>query len=393
MSSYCSKKEAEEFFYLAQARKLSDVFSNGFIVPEGLKPLIDQSKIIKYGYNQSKKIVDSGQKVCNLFDVVIQAIANVDCNRMDYFNHSSAFSWSVVIDNGVLVGFTPWNNEEKDNNIITLQTSDLFSKIKTTIYRFFQATLMMFERSINSSKMILKSDLTKMSGSKLVTGAKNVVANALKMGKSNENINSSPLNMFITKINKPVQEQMDDILEARPWSVLNIPDGQELTFPTADLTQNQILYKTQQELVGAVLQMPLTKLFGTPPVGFQSTGEYDRLSYEQTLDSVANQYCIPILKEVANIMGYTQDVINSIKYISVYQIEVCTRLIERTAGSDNMAIQSIVNQIVEAKLGISSKELIVKEGEDGQGETSNTDNNNVSNLPDIDNAVRLENVK
>jgi len=389
MSGYCTKKEAEEFFYLAQARKLSDVFSNGFIVPDGLKPLIDQTKLIKYGYNQSQKIVHQGQKVYSLFDVVLEAIANVKCNS--YTN--SAFSWSVVIENGVLIGFTEWTNRENDNNIITLQSGDLFQKIKITIYRFFQASLMMFERSINSSKMILKSDLTKMTGSKLVTGAKNVVANALKMGKSNENIDSSPLNMFITKINRPVQEQMEDILEARPWSVLNIPDGQELTFPTADLTQNQILYKTQQELLGAVLQMPLTKLFGTPPVGFQSTGEYDRLSYEQTLDSVANQYCVPILKEVANIMGYTQDIINSIKYISVYQIEVCTRLVERTTGSDNTAIQSMVTEIVEAKLGISTKDLMVKEGEDGQGQTSNTDNNNSSNLPNTDNAVRLENVK
>lgn len=385
MSEYCTKKEAQDFYYLAQARKLSDVFSNGFIVPDGLKPLIDQSKLIKYGYNQSKKIIDQGQKVYNLYQVVLEAIANINCNNVT----SNAFSWSVVIDNGILIGFTQWNNQEDNNNIITLQSNDLFDKIKVTIYRFFQATLMMFERSINSSKMVLKSDLTRMSGSKLISGAKSMVANAFKTDGNNEGSPTSPLSLFITKMNRPVQEQMEDILEARPWSLLNIPDGKELTFPTADLTQNQILYKTQQELVGAVLQMPLTKLFGTPPVGFQSTGQYDRLSYEQTLDSVANQYCVPILKEVANIMGYEEKEINSIKYISVYQLEVCTQILQHAENSDNSAIKKMVELIIEAKLGINMDDLEVQ-NVDG---TISDNNNNGSNLPNSDNAIQLKDVK
>jgi hypothetical protein len=53
---------------------------------------------------------------------------------------------------------------------------------------------------------------------------------------------------------------------------------------------------TQYQLVAAIANTPATKLIGTPPKGFNSTGEYDEAVYHEYLETIQAQEMQPLLE-------------------------------------------------------------------------------------------------
>lgn len=52
---------------------------------------------------------------------------------------------------------------------------------------------------------------------------------------------------------------------------------------------------TQYQLVAPVAEVPITKLLGTVPKGFNATGEYDESSYHETLETIQTNDLTPVL--------------------------------------------------------------------------------------------------
>lgn len=366
----CGSK-AHELFSLANKRKLSDIFSNGFSVPDNMKSLVQQTATPKTTNIQNIKSAD----ILSLFDIVLLAIS--EPNDSFFYDAKENFNtWYLVFkDNTKIgkksypIGFTKTPPEyadvEKENRAIysiSLKSSLDFCFAKSRIDRYLASVNLMFQKAINSNKNILKSDLTKITTSSsdptLMKSMMQKITNMLAKKQTqlpDSTVKSStkdPVDELINEMKPNTEKQIQEIANSNISSILNIPLGYDLTFPTGDLTQLQIFYKSMQEELGAVLQMPLTKLFGTPPTGFQSTGEYDRLSYEQTLEAIANEYCVGVLKEVASIMNYQQTEIDKIKYLSSYQLELIMKIINMTAGVGNTQIKKMVANYIEIKTGI-----------------------------------------
>jgi len=366
----CGSK-AHELFSLASKRKLSDIFSNGFSVPDNIKTLVQQTAIPKTTNIKNIKSKD----ILSLFDIVLLAISEPN-DSFFYDAKENSNTWYVVFkDNAKIgknsypIGFTQippeyTGIEEQGRAIysISLKSSLDFCFAKSRIDRYLASVNLMFQKAINSNKNILKSDLTKIttnsSDPKLIKSMMQKVTNMLTRKQTQlpdstiESNEKDPVDELIKEMKPNTEKQIQEIANSNISSILNIPLGYDLTFPTGDLTQLQIFYKSMQEELGAVLQMPLTKLFGTPPTGFQSTGEYDRLSYEQTLDSIANTYCVSILKEVASMLKHPQSEIDKIKYLSTYQLELTMKIVNMTAGLENTQIKKMVANYIEIKTGI-----------------------------------------
>lgn len=381
------KTEAEKLFYSVQKRKLSDIFANGFSVPDGMKQLVDQSELLKYDYNIDKeKVYDSG--FASLFNLVLQSLAQEN-SSVDYhgnfdYRDASSTLWYVVFNSQSLpIGFTKTQSKDEEQNNINdtrsfiIKNSNDFVLAKPVIDRYICTIFLMFNKGMSSNKTVLKSDLTQYQSNdvtvvqsmKEALKRKKQDIGARRMGE----VNASPEASLIKELNVPINEQMKAIADSSVTSVLNLPIGYDLSFPNGDISQIQLLYKSMQEELGAVLQMPLTKLFGTPPVGFQATGEYDRLSYEQTLESIANRYCVPVLKEVASMAGYSKEEIDSIKYLSTYQIEILMKLVNITSGNSSLQVQELTENYIEIKTGIKKKESEKESNKESNIENSKED--------------------
>jgi hypothetical protein len=363
MSLYTAKgSETHELFALANRRKLSDIFSNGFSTPEILKPLLSITAIKKNNYLGI-------EPVFSLFDVILYVLS--DCNNNDYYKTSITHSiWYLVFKDKAhteIAGFTNQIPEyigiHKENAgifSISIKNSMQYAFVHKRIKRYLCSVKMLFERAVNTNKTVLKSSLTKSnaSDSQLIKSIKGAFTSSDKKKSKKDSISKSDeVPPFLNNLNRDVNQQMESILNSNSSSILNLPIEYDLSFPSGDLTQLQLLYKSMQEELGAVLEIPLTKLFGTPPVGFQSTGEYDRLSYEQSLDRVANEYIVPALCEVASIMNCSEEEQKSIKYLSTYQIETLMKLINATAGNNNPQIHKMVEEYIEIKTGIKAEDI------------------------------------
>ena len=69
-------------------------------------------------------------------------------------------------------------------------------------------------------------------------------------------------------------------------------DIQQIDTSLTDLDQ---LIMTQYQLVAAAAGVPATKLIGTQPKGFNSTGEYEEASYHEELESMQVNHLIPLI--------------------------------------------------------------------------------------------------
>lgn len=73
-------------------------------------------------------------------------------------------------------------------------------------------------------------------------------------------------------------------------------EGEELDQVETSLADLDAVIMTQYQLVAAIANTPATKLIGTPPKGFNSTGEYDEAVYHEYLETIQAQEMQPLLE-------------------------------------------------------------------------------------------------
>ena len=73
-------------------------------------------------------------------------------------------------------------------------------------------------------------------------------------------------------------------------------EGDEFQQFDTSLSDFDALIMTQYQLVAAIAGVPATKLIGTTPKGFNSTGEYEEASYHELLESIQTHDLSPFLE-------------------------------------------------------------------------------------------------
>lgn len=74
-------------------------------------------------------------------------------------------------------------------------------------------------------------------------------------------------------------------------------ESEDLTQFDTGLADLDVTIMTQYQLVAAIAGVPATKLLGTTPKGFNSTGEYEAEDYRQTLESIQSNDLTPLLEK------------------------------------------------------------------------------------------------
>ncbi|MCL2459617.1 MAG: DUF1073 domain-containing protein, partial [Desulfobulbus sp.] len=72
-------------------------------------------------------------------------------------------------------------------------------------------------------------------------------------------------------------------------------DSEDITQIDTTLTDLDDVVMTSYQLVAAAADVPVTKLLGTSPKGFNATGEYDEASYHETLESIQEHDLTPVV--------------------------------------------------------------------------------------------------
>lgn len=72
-------------------------------------------------------------------------------------------------------------------------------------------------------------------------------------------------------------------------------EGEEINQFDTTLTDLDSVIMTQFQLVSAASEVPVTKLLGTVPKGFNATGEYDESSYHEMLESIQQHDLSPLV--------------------------------------------------------------------------------------------------
>jgi len=80
------------------------------------------------------------------------------------------------------------------------------------------------------------------------------------------------------------------------FAVKVIDDGESVEQQDTSLADLDAVIMTQYQLVAAIAGVPATKLLGTSPKGFQSTGEYEAMSYKETLESIQEGDMTPLIE-------------------------------------------------------------------------------------------------
>lgn len=80
------------------------------------------------------------------------------------------------------------------------------------------------------------------------------------------------------------------------FGVKVIGEGEEVTQQDTALGDLDNVIMTQYQIVAAIAEVPATKLLGTQPKGFNSSGEYEEASYHEVLESIQKHDLTPLVQ-------------------------------------------------------------------------------------------------
>jgi phage-related protein (TIGR01555 family) len=113
--------------------------------------------------------------------------------------------------------------------------------------------------------------------------------------------------------------------------------GQDETMEQFDtsLADFDNVIMSQYQLVAAIAEVPATKLLGTPPKGFNATGEFEMVSYHESLESIQEHDMSPLLDRHYLILGISLGI--DIKISAVWEPVDSMSTAQRAEVNDKMA--------------------------------------------------------
>lgn len=96
---------------------------------------------------------------------------------------------------------------------------------------------------------------------------------------------------------KAYAEKSQAISETRDsYGILTVGKEDEYQQHETSLGDFDAVVMTEYQLVAGVAEMPSTKLLGTSPKGFNATGEFEMANYRETLATIQEHHCGPLLE-------------------------------------------------------------------------------------------------
>lgn len=93
------------------------------------------------------------------------------------------------------------------------------------------------------------------------------------------------------------QAKMDKWISLRDNYQVKVVGGDDAVEQTdTALTDLDAIIMTQYQIVAAIAEVPVTKLLGTTPKGFNATGEFDEASYHESLQSIQTSDLKPLVE-------------------------------------------------------------------------------------------------
>ena len=110
--------------------------------------------------------------------------------------------------------------------------------------------------------------------------------------------------VWLTDIEAVMQDTNAAVSRLQQWAQyrdnygvkLGDKEGDEFAQFDTSLADFDNLIMTQYQLVAAIANVPSTKLMGTQPKGFNSTGDYEEASYHEMLESIQTHDLTPLLE-------------------------------------------------------------------------------------------------
>ncbi len=118
----------------------------------------------------------------------------------------------------------------------------------------------------------------------------------------------SDMGELISSTNAEAKKSLYNVLEAQNWLMSNM--GMYIMDKEDDFDMKQYSFGGLNEIyesfmldVAGACEMPVTKLFGRAPAGFNSTGESDLKQYYETIETKQEEYLTPILDKLLPVIA------------------------------------------------------------------------------------------
>jgi len=122
-----------------------------------------------------------------------------------------------------------------------------------------------------------------------------------------------------------IKQKLDFLQKAmNNYGIQAINNDEEMSQVSSDLNDFEALIMTQYQLSCAYGNAPVTKILGTTPKGFQSTGEFEMKNYHEALESDQSEHYKPFIKKYMEyvIVSDINPMLPEDKKISIYDIDV-----------------------------------------------------------------------
>lgn len=113
---------------------------------------------------------------------------------------------------------------------------------------------------------------------------------------------------LISATNEKAKESLYNVLEAQNWLMSNM--GMYIMDKEDDFDTKQYSFGGLNEIyesfmldVAGACEMPVTKLFGRAPAGFNSTGESDLKQYYETIETKQEEFLSPVLDKLLPVIA------------------------------------------------------------------------------------------
>lgn len=165
------------------------------------------------------------------------------------------------------------------------------------------------------------------------------------------------------------------------WRVCGL--NEEISQLDTSLTDLDAIIMTQYQLVAAIANVPITKLLGTVPKGFNSTGEYDEANYHEELESIQTHELQPLIDRHLLMLSLSSEDFRGRNLIATWneldtptkKEAAETRLIDAQADQIYSNAGAIDGEDIRNRLaadpgsgytGIQAKEILEPENEDDE---------------------------
>ncbi len=186
------------------------------------------------------------------------------------------------------------------------------------------------------------------------------------------------------------------VLNRDNYGIKAIDTEEEMTQTDISLADLDSVIMTQYQLVAAIAQVPATKLLGTSPKGFNTTGEYEEASYHEFLEGLQKNVMTPLLQRHHELV--IKSIIMPEFQVGEFRTQVCWEKLDAMTAEEKAAINKAKAETGNALImsgaidGQDERKRIINDPDSGyNGLLDQIDEDRSNEFSDLDNDEDQEN--